>query len=93
MSPRKRIYRDCPDKWRLKVRLQHRPRDGSESPLLRGLDAAIDRRKLASYRNSRLGTNPRYEGRQTTAVYLEIDARILARVLADGGLTEGRFDE
>lgn len=72
----KRIYQ-AKTNATIKVRLQHTDPSGDISPLLEELAASIDKTKLCAFNAPRLGTNPKYDGQQATAMYLEIDAELL----------------
>jgi hypothetical protein len=77
----KRIYR-TKTHTTIKVRLQHTDPNGEISPLLAKLVTGIDKSRLVSFSAPRLGTNPKYDGQQATAVYLEIDYNILRVMFA-----------
>lgn len=75
----KRIYR-TKTHTTIKVRLQHTDPSGEISPLLEALSETIDachKDKLVAFNRPRLGTNPKYEGQQATAMYLELDYDVL----------------
>lgn len=82
---RRRIYRTRNAKT-VKVRIQHQSKDGEISGLLESISDRIDKRKLVAFRRARLGSNPKYEGRQSTAIYLDIPFETLERILREGGL-------
>ena len=69
---RKRLYQKKTNTT-IKMRLQHTGTDGDISPLLETLAQNIDKSALASFSAPRLGTNPKYDGQQATAMYLELD--------------------
>lgn len=83
--PARRVYRPR-NKKTVKLRLQHTSEDGNISPLLESISDRIDKRKLVAFRRARLGSNPKYEGRQATAIYLDVPYETLERVLREGGL-------
>lgn len=83
--PGRRVYRPR-TKRTVKLRIQHTSEDGEVSPLLESISDRIDKRKLVAFRRARLGSNPKYEGRQATAIYLDCDFNTLERVLREGGL-------
>jgi hypothetical protein len=77
----KRIYRKKTNTT-IKVRLQHTDPSGDISLLLKKLVTGIDKSRLVSFSAPRLGTNPKYDGQQATAVYLEVDYNILRVMFA-----------
>ena len=64
----------------IKVRLQHTAGNDEFSPVLQRIAERIDKLKLYSFSGPRLGTNPKYAGQQSTAIYLEVDAETLLRM-------------
>lgn len=64
----------------IKVRLQHTAPGDQVSPVLERIAETIDKMKLYSFTNPRLGTNPKYEGNQATAIYLEVDVATLLKM-------------
>jgi hypothetical protein len=64
----------------VRVRLQHTEPGDVISPLLEDLADGIDKRLLVAFNRPRLGTNPKYADNQATAMYLEIDIRILKKM-------------
>ena len=76
----KRIYMNKNGQPVIKVRLQHTAPDDEVSPVLERLAERIDKTKLYSFSGPRLGTNPKYEGNQATAIYLELDAATLLKM-------------
>lgn len=64
----------------IKVRLQHTEPGDELSLVLEELADHIDKTQLYSFSGCRLGTNPKYEGSQATAIYLEIDAQTLRKM-------------
>lgn len=75
----KRIYQKKTAKT-IKVRLQHTEQGDEISPLLEELAEGIDKRQLVAFSRPRLGTNPKYEGNQATAMYLEMDVDVLRKM-------------
>ena len=77
----KRIYRKKQLRDAIiKVRLQHTESNDQLSPILVQIAERIDKTKLYSFSNPRLGTNPKYKGNQATAIYLEVDAATLLKM-------------
>lgn len=64
--------------------MQHSDPSGDLSPLLDALSEQIEfnKDKLCSFNRPRLGTNPKYDGHQATAMYLEIDYALLQWMFA-----------
>ena len=76
----KRIYKSRNGQPVIKMRLQHTEPGDELSPVLETLAERIDKTKLYAFNGPRLGTNPKYEGNQATAIYLELDAATLLKM-------------
>lgn len=77
----KRIYQKKTNTT-IKVRLQHTEPGDLVSPLLSALAEEIDKTQLVAFSRPRLGSNPKYDGSQATAMYLELDFDTLERMFA-----------
>ena len=64
----------------IKVRLQHTAPGDQVSPVLQRIAETIDKTKLYSFSNPRLGTNPKEAENPGRAVYLGVDVTTLLRM-------------
>jgi len=79
----KRIYQPKTNTT-IKLRLQHTDEHGDISPLLEAISDQLEEYKhlMVAFNRPRLGTNPKYEGTQATAMYLELDYALLQWMVA-----------
>jgi len=76
----KRIYQPRRNTT-IKLRLQHTDPSGEMSPLLDALAEQLEQHKsklVSCYNRPRLGTNPKYDRHQATAMYVELDYALLS---------------